>query len=291
MRALALAGGGVRGVVTLRVLIELEAALGARLANRCDLLAGTSTGALVACGLGIGMSPGEVLAAYRSLAASVFGGLSGPGLFAPAHPHQPLERALRYLFGARPLAELRPRVLIPVYDWRARRLRVAKSWEPSWAPVPIVDVLRGTTAAPGYLRPHHHQGAQWIDGGVAANDPTLCALAEGVALGWAAHEIRMVAVGTGAALPAAMPSAASWGIVGWAPHLVGVVLGGAADAVGYQAAALLGDRYVRLDPALSREVPLDAARSIPELEADAARWLSGGDGVGAIKAAAGVLGA
>lgn len=285
MRVLSLAGGGVRGVVTLRVLAELEPAVGARLANRCDLIAGTSTGALIACGLGIGMPPGEILAAYRSMARLVFDGGGGPGIFRPAHSPEPLQRVLAYLFGARTLADLRPRVLVPLYDWRTRRLRVAKSWTPAWAQVPIVSALLGATAAPTYLRPHHHQNAQWIDGGVAANDPAMCALAEAVSLGAELRDVRIVSVGTGAPPIADSPSAAGWGVIRWAPHLVSVLIDGASRAVDYQARALLCERYARLDPPIARDVALDQARSTHDLETDAARWLAG-EGGEAVKRAA-----
>jgi len=77
-RILALDGGGIRGVITLGLLERLESVLqnlhgnpDLRLADYFDLIGGTSTGAIIAAGLSVGMSTAEVGAAYLKLGASI----------------------------------------------------------------------------------------------------------------------------------------------------------------------------------------------------------------------------
>lgn len=302
---LALDGGGVRGVVTLRLLVALERELGARVATRVRVIAGSSVGALIACALALGMAPGEILALLRSLARLVFdpGPLGGLEVIAgPRYEDEALERELRHVFGDRVLAELSsPGVLVPVYDRTNRRALIAKTWRSEWAAWPIRTLLRAAMAAPTYFDPGpipvggfllgggRYESAEGLDGGLVANAPALCALAEGVALGHELEELRIVSIGTGEPdLPPAR-SARGRGALAWLPELVEAAIRGPAAAVDFQARALLGDRYARLQPALTIDADLDDARRIPELEAQAAAWLEGREGAAALAAGAELL--
>jgi len=72
-RLLALDGGGIRGLITLAILVRLEEmlanALGGgddfRLCNFFECIGGTSTGAIIATGLARGMSAKDLLSFYR----------------------------------------------------------------------------------------------------------------------------------------------------------------------------------------------------------------------------------
>src|SRR5260370_40565938 len=69
---LSIDGGGVRGIFVAAVLDRLERDVGARIADHFDLVVGTSTGGIIALGLGAGMSPEEILALYIDNADSIF---------------------------------------------------------------------------------------------------------------------------------------------------------------------------------------------------------------------------
>src|SRR6266481_5166322 len=79
-RALALDGGGIRGIMTLQVLARLEELLrsarkagpGFRLCDFFDVIAGTSTGAIIAAALARGMSVAEVMEFYQSFGRLAF---------------------------------------------------------------------------------------------------------------------------------------------------------------------------------------------------------------------------
>ena len=80
-RILSMDGGGIRGLVTCEWLAGVEDALAAAgkpgLSRNFDLLAGSSTGAIIACGLAIGLSPRDMAALYRRHAHTIFPGIAG----------------------------------------------------------------------------------------------------------------------------------------------------------------------------------------------------------------------
>ncbi|NTW46909.1 MAG: patatin, partial [Chlorobaculum sp.] len=79
-RVLSLDGGGIRGVLTLEFLEQIETLLGKRspdpeqfrLCDYFDLIGGTSTGSIIAAMLACGFSAGEIKTLYRQLADEVF---------------------------------------------------------------------------------------------------------------------------------------------------------------------------------------------------------------------------
>lgn len=294
MRALALAGGGVRGVVSLRALLALQDALGAPITSRVDVVAGTSAGALIACALAVGYTLGETLDRFRDFAGAIF----DPGAFGhaelltgPRYDAEPLELALEALFGGRRMGDFgrAPRVLVPLVDRTNRRRAVAKSWAPEWARVPIAAVLRAAVAAPTYFDPARFAGAEWIDGGLGANDPSMFALDEALALGAELDGVRLVAVGTGAAPRPAARSARGASALRLLPEILDLAIDLPAADAAHHAQQLLGDRYARLDPVLMRDLALDAVRFVPELEAWSAAWCDSDEGAAAIEHAAALL--
>src|SRR5258708_37023157 len=76
-KLLALDGGGIRGVITLEILAEMERQLDAaqgvkKLGDYFDYIAGTSTGAIIAAGLAIGMSAADLLDFYQDFGSKMF---------------------------------------------------------------------------------------------------------------------------------------------------------------------------------------------------------------------------
>src|SRR5512145_112482 len=111
-RILALDGGGVRGLLTVGMLAELEAHLrqrynkpDMRLSEYFDLIGGTSTGSIIATGLALGMSVSEIWALYKTVIPKVFKRFwfQGAGIFAPMFVSGPLTKALKGEFGGRTL--------------------------------------------------------------------------------------------------------------------------------------------------------------------------------------------
>src|SRR5690348_12023103 len=78
-KILALDGGGIRGVITLEILLEIETQLRNKLGNPnltlsdyFDYIGGTSTGAIIAAGMALGKSVEEMLNFYDQYGAQMF---------------------------------------------------------------------------------------------------------------------------------------------------------------------------------------------------------------------------
>jgi len=272
-RILSVDGGGIRGLVSCTWLEGVESVLGNAgkpgLAGSFDLLAGTSTGALVVCGLGLGWSPATLAQLYRERREEIFPALPGKlwsrarrffrhGPSAPRYDARGLEAVLREVFGDRRLGDLQRPTLITSYDTLARRPVIFKSFLPGHADLRLWEVCRASTAAPSYFPAHgmevEGQACSLIDGGIVANNPTACAIAEALRRD---REIRqcgdlvVLSVGTGERnQPIPLRSAQEWGAVEWAVPIIDVLFDGNADSVDYIARQLVGKGYFRLQAEL-----------------------------------------
>lgn len=272
-RILSLDGGGVRGLVTCLWLGGVADALAAArkpgLVERFDLFAGSSTGAMIACGLGIGLTPAQLAALYREHRHTIFPGLARrlwsrfgrtlqQGVSAPRYDGEGLERVLREVFGDARLGDLARPTLVTAYDTIGRKPVVFKSFKPEHADLPVRDVCRASAAAPTYFPAHGmtFEGRlhALIDGGVVANNPTTCAIAEALRKDRHVNTCRdliVLSVGSGEHnRPIDLASAREWGALEWAIPVIDVLFDASSDSVDYIAQQLVGEGYFRLQDEL-----------------------------------------
>lgn len=273
-RILSLDGGGIRGLVTCRWLAGVDVALAAagkpEIPRSFDLLAGSSTGGLIACGLGLGRSPLELATLYRARRHEIFPGIArrlwsrttrllSQGPSAPRYDGRGLETVLADAFGDARLGDLRTPTLIPAYDTISRKPVVFKSFKAEHADLRVRDVCRATAAAPTYFpaNPLRVEGTDraLIDGGIVANNPTACAIAEALRKDDRIHcpdELLVLSVGSGERVrPIDLRSAREWGALEWAVPIIDVLFDGNADSVDYIARHVVGDGYFRLQAPLT----------------------------------------
>lgn len=273
-RILSLDGGGIRGLVSCVWLAGVDDALlqsGKRggLVGNFDLIAGSSTGALIACGLAIGLSPQQLAEQYRQQRHLIFPGMTQrmwsragrmftQGVSAPRYDGKGLEKVLKKIFGAATLGQARKPLLVTSYDTIARTPVVFKSFKAEHADLPMWEVCRASTAAPTYFPAHpmvvEGRKRAMIDGGVVANNPTACAIAEALrkdARVDSAQNLVVLSVGSGERnRPIDLKSAQEWGALEWAIPIIDVLFDGNTDAVDYIAEHLVGDGYFRLQAEL-----------------------------------------
>jgi patatin-like phospholipase/acyl hydrolase len=170
----------MRGIVPATVLAALEARAERPVSELFDLVAGTSTGGLIACAL---VAPGPQ-GGPRFTAAEVLGlyHAAGPAVFAGDEPERALEDALRALLGDLRLSDALVDLLVPAYDVAARRPWVFASWRAGFDP-PLWQVARATSADPARFGPLRVEGPGGrplvlADGGAVAVDPTALAVRE-----------------------------------------------------------------------------------------------------------------
>lgn len=272
-RILSLDGGGIRGLVSCRWLEGVDAALRKAgkpgLLKSFDLLAGSSTGALIACGLAIGLGPDTLAELYRRQRHAIFPGIAGrlwsrAGRFLSAGPSAPkydgkgLDKVLQKVFGDATLGQAKVPVLVTSYDTIARKPVMFKSFKPKHRDLPMWEVCRASAAAPTYFPAHamtvERRKCALIDGGVIASNPTVCAIAEAMrkdARVDNSHDLVVLSVGSGERnCPIDLESAQEWGALEWAVPIIDVLFDGSADSVDYIARHLVGDGYVRLQTEL-----------------------------------------
>ena len=221
-RILALDGGGIKGVFAAAFLETIEEATGKRIADHFDLIAGTSTGGIIALGLGLGMSAREIVQFYLNDGPRIFdeknpldssgwwSGLTGwvdrrlklgKQLAAPKYDPAQLKKALERAFQSKRLGDSAVRLVIPayhadkedVYVFKTRHHpRLQMDWKES-----AVNVALATAAAPTYFQAHPMpSGAPLIDGGIWANNPAgLAAVEARSVLGWRDDDLFIVRLG------------------------------------------------------------------------------------------------
>lgn len=209
-QVLALDGGGIRGAYSAAFLAELERLLGHPVAKHFDLLAGTSTGGIIATALAFGVPAKAIETLYRDNGHSMFMrertvkpplGLrvlawllrsrlpdlarDPASLLEAKYSPQPLRTQLEALLGARLLEEASTRLLLPSVDVGTGQTVVFKTPHlPALVrdrTMRAVDVVLATAAAPTYFPPHEPQsGGAYCDGGLWANNPAIVGYAEAV---------------------------------------------------------------------------------------------------------------
>lgn len=232
-KLLALDGGGIRGVLTLQILGEIERQLAAktgkgdgfRLGDFFDYIGGTSTGAIIAAGLARGMSVAELLKFYRELGPVIFERAGILERFWNLYRSDPLKEQLQTVFGAETdLASDTLRCLLLVVT---RNATTDSPWPVSSNPfarynlrhradcnlkIPLWKLVRASTAAPVFFPPevlewergNAEKSFVFVDGGVTPyNNPAfllyrMATLPE-YRLGWeqGEKEMMLISVGTG----------------------------------------------------------------------------------------------
>ena len=269
-RILAIDGGGIRGVIAARILVDIEKIAGKSLAETFDIIAGTSTGGIIACGLGVGMTAQALLDLYVNRGSEIFSRTlwqeirTVDGLAGPKYDATPLERILGEVLGDKRLTDCGTRTLVPSYaielppPEQGPGSYFFKSWkEPN---AYLRDVGRATSAAETYFAPYRFANlaggtGAYCDGGTFADAPGACALADARRL-WPAEEFLLVAVGTGIKVaPIPYNAVKSAGLAKWATKLPSMFMDGQGDTVHYQLARAPGLKYFRLDAALHSASP------------------------------------
>lgn len=272
-RVLAIDGGGIRGIIPALVLADLERRTGRRIADLFDLIAGTSTGGLLALAL-VRPDPqpaAELVDLYveegprifsRSLKRKV---LSLGGLLDERYPTGPLERVLGDQLGDVRMADATCDVLVTAYALEERRPFLFKSAAArSDASRDVRMALAGlaTSAAPTYFEPVRVGGLALIDGGVYAANPAMSAYAE-VRRHRRGEDVLLVSMGTGELTePIRYEDARDWGGLEWVRPLIDVIFDGVSDSVDYQLRQVLpDDSYFRFQTRLEEASDeLDDAR-------------------------------
>lgn len=202
--AVAIDGGGIRGVIIARALSILEKHLGRPAYDIFRLAAGTSTGSIIAAGIGAGLSAAQMDQLYIRLGPRIFK-RTLRSTFWPLtrfrYPHAPLEAALYQFMGNRKMgdfwnAEPPTDVVITTFDMLANRTLFIKPWKPEYRDWPVVRAVLASSSVPTYFPVVE---GRYVDGGVGsyANPCYLAAYELAFCLKWDPAETTLISLGTG----------------------------------------------------------------------------------------------
>lgn len=267
-------GGGVRGALTARILERIEAA--SPFLSRVDMVTGTSIGGINALYLADGRGPTELVKLFKENSANIFAdrgcldSIIPDEIWRSDYTQDKLKSVLTAVFGQKALSQLQRKVLITSLDLDDPT-STPRRWKPkmfhnfegatSDAAELVVDVALRTSAAPTYFP--SYQG--FVDGGIAANNPSMCAVAKAVRSGIKLEDIMMISVGTGLNSHYVEGDNLDWGLEDWAPKLFDMLFDAMIGIPDYQCTQLLKGRYVRLNPVLMEEIKLDDISKIDAL--------------------------
>ncbi len=249
------------------VLAEIERRTNRPACQLFDLIAGTSTGAILAAAVTAGPAgplyrAAEVAQLFESDGSTIFHSnrlTRARNLTRPRYPPHGLEGTLQKHFGNRRLSEALTPLLIPCYElerrtpWFFRSERAKRDHEYDF---PLCQVLRAASAAPTYFPPAKLPASTdyhaLIDGSVFANNPAVIAYTEARLLA-NGRPVQLLSLGTGRqSRPIPYSSAVKWGAAFWISPLLDCIFDGSNETADYQVRQLAGT-YWRFQPALAPE--------------------------------------
>ncbi|HZQ94882.1 MAG TPA: patatin-like phospholipase family protein [Candidatus Sulfotelmatobacter sp.] len=293
-RLLAIDGGGLLGLIPAEALILIEEQLNQitgtvkPLCDRFDLIGGTSTGAILAAGLALGLSARQLRDFYLAFGDEIFTKVFFPLRFWHSYPSGPLEKRLKEVLGEDTTLgsdRLRTQIVIVTKnatqgnDWFFTNNPNSKFFKNN-AGLPLWQVVRASSAAPTYFPPHtiavpdetgQKQRYEFVDGGVSSyNNPALQLLLEATipeyGFGWpmGAERLLLLSLGTGFNSITIPPGKASgYNLIDWGKYVVKEMM----NEANLQQNVLLhivGQRPLAAQSATAEMTSSGAAKGVPD---------------------------
>ena len=261
---LALDGGGTRGIYTAQLLAQIEQAFGIRIKPCFDLIAGTSTGAIIAGAAVSDIPMAEIVELFETETPYIFRRRwYRIPLFLSKYPSEQLAQVIAKHIPATPLGEIATPLMITSSEIAKSEVHIFRSHyghsdsegtPPTSKGVSLRDAILASCAAPTFFAPKSVEDLLLADGCLWANNPSTIAATEALsAFGKAAQEIRMLSVGTGHSVNMYRQKR-GWGfITGWGgAKLTSYVMTLQAQASAHTAKLLLKGNYLRINPEIDR---------------------------------------
>lgn len=277
-RILSIDGGGIRGVYPAHILKRMEdKELHINLFDTFDMIAGTSTGSIIAAGVATKIPASNILTMYKKHGVEIFckkRSFSIPGLCNSIYNSKPLEAILEKTFKDKKLGEITKPLLLPATDIGNGSVHVLKS---SYSPdfirdndVSVKDAVLASCSAPIYYDPHRLTEYLLADGGLWANNPSLAAVIDAQRrLKVSQNDIQLLSIGTGHSRTMYGTDASrKWGVAnGWrGRELINFFLSlQSQSAHNYVSLMLRPEQVMRIDFDSDRSLPLDDTSIMEDL--------------------------
>ncbi|MDR2233254.1 MAG: patatin-like phospholipase family protein [Tannerella sp.] len=285
-RILALDGGGIRGMLPAMIVAELERRLrkatnnaDSYISDYFDLIAGTSTGGILSCIYlynhnGRRIEAADAASFYENFGSTIFRRNCFSfiiRLFDSLYRDKGINGVLDRIFGEAKLSEAVCNCAIMAYDISERKAVIFTrdaARQDDRRDYRLRDIARATSAAPTYFRVAKALSisgdtSYLIDGGIYANDPSICGIVEAKKTVFGAQDtypkisdMLVVSIGTGKVVKSYdYERARKWGVISWAIPVIDMLQSSSAEVVSYQVDKLFDsegsrDQYIRIVPEL-----------------------------------------
>ena len=315
-RILSIDGGGIRGMLPAMIIAELEKRLrqatgkaDSYISDYFDLIAGTSTGGILACyylynNNGSRLDAAKAVDMYEKHGATIFKKRLLRffiRFFDALYPSKGIDTILKETLGETKLSESPCNSAVMAYDISERKAviftRDSAKKEPA-RDYRLRDIARATSAAPTYFRVAKAEAmngvpSYLIDGGIYANDPTICAIIEAKKTSYGEKgeypqikEMFVVSISTGKVVkPYKYESAKGWGVIRWAIPVIDMLQSSSAEVVSYQVDKLFdsegcNERYIRIVPELynvTHKMDDTSSKNIANMKSAAEKYIAAHD--------------
>lgn len=282
MKILCIDGGGIRGVFVVAILRAMEQEYKKPISEMFDLIAGTSTGSIIAASTILQIDMSDVLENYIKYGKKIFARQAKVGFLKSVYSDKYLRRYIQKAFGDISLNDISKPLIIPAVDITHGKPFVHRSNYgddlKNDHTIKLWDAVLSSCSAPVYFPPNNiNNHYMAIDGGLWANNPSLVCLTE------ALHyfkkdtsEINIMSIGTGIqSINFSVETEKEWGVAKWlpfhlpsmkmTPKLLDLALQLLSESVTYHCHHLLGNQYLRINEELGEEVPFDDVDYIEKL--------------------------
>ena len=203
-RILAIDGGGALGIFPAAFLATIREQTKYPIANYFDLIAGCSTGGILALALGLNIPTPQLVDFYKNSAPKIFGKKNFLRFLTskPIYNTKKLQQELESAVGTKLLGSSEKRLIIPAWNALTRKPKIYKTAHHKkhnqHHKIPAIEIALATSAAPHYFEEYTNpKGEQFLDGGLYAINPVMIAITEAVSqLGWNKDDIRVLSLGT-----------------------------------------------------------------------------------------------
>ncbi|MCI4626347.1 MAG: patatin-like phospholipase family protein [Candidatus Magnetoovum sp. WYHC-5] len=290
-KILSIDGGGIRGIIPAMILAEVEKCTKKPICELFDLIAGTSTGGILAVFLtapqGASKTPAytaqEIIVFYEQEGKHIFDRSiyhtihSMWGLADSKYPSDGIKSIIEEKLLNTTLKDVLTNIIITSYEIELRQPLFFKSKKAKTDKehnFKLTDIILATSAAPTYFEPHkidnrnipekdkigstcsHIHNKNYyslIDGGVYANNPAMCAYVEALTMFPNEKDFIMVSMGAGKYERCLHhDKAKDWGLAAWTKSLLDVVFDGISDTISYQLEQILNKTYYRFQANLTK---------------------------------------
>lgn len=279
-KILSIDGGGIRGVYPAHILRCIEERLQINLYDSFDMIAGTSTGSIIAAGVATGIPAADIVAMYKEHGAGIFKKKSKilPGKIQPllhsVYSSNYFKSVLEGVFEEKRLGEIEKPLILPATDIGNGCVHVLKSgYSKDFTRdnnVFVRDAVLASCSAPTYFDPHKLDHYLLADGGLWANNPALAAVIDAQKrLGINQDDIQILTIGTGHSKTMyGTDMSRNWGLAsGWKhKEFISFILSlQSQSALNYLRLQLYPEQIKRIDFESDNPLPMDDVSTLDDL--------------------------